>query len=344
MKILVTGCAGFIGFHLCLRLLHEGHQVVGVDSLNDYYSVQLKRDRLALVQQAGLEFRLLDIANRQSVAELFEYHRFDTVVNLAAQAGVRYSLVNPHAYVDSNLTGFLNILEGCRHCPVEHLVYASSSSVYGANTQMPFATHQPTNHPVSLYGATKKANEMMAHAYASMYGLPSTGLRFFTVYGPWGRPDMAMFIFARAISEGRPIDVFNDGRMRRDFTYVDDVVEGIVRLLSKPPLTDPGWDSLNPNPATSAAPYRIFNIGNNQPVELGYFIELIEKALGKKAERRLLPLQAGDVPATYADIDALQDLVGFRPRTSIEEGIDKTLTWFKEYQLGQNSGLVIEGG
>jgi len=331
-KILVTGAAGFIGFHLAKRLLAQGSQVVGLDNLNDYYDVNLKKARLAQLQELpGFRFVLMELADREAMAGLFKQERFDAVVNLAAQAGVRYSLVNPHAYTDSNLTGFINVLEGCRHSGVGHLVYASSSSVYGANTAMPFSVHQNVDHPVSLYAATKKANELMAHSYSSLYGMPTTGLRFFTVYGPWGRPDMALFLFTKAILEGSPIDVFNFGKMQRDFTFVDDIVEGIRRVIDKVPAGDPAWSGASPDPGTSYAPYRIYNIGNNNPVELLRFIEVLEKELGREARKNLLPLQAGDVPATYADVDDLMRDVGFKPATSIEEGIARFVTWYRAY-------------
>ncbi len=331
-RVLITGAAGFIGFHLCRKLLERGDEVIGLDNLNDYYDVNLKLDRL---KQMSLERNFtpvrLDLADREGVAGLFAEGKFEAVVNLAAQAGVRYSLKNPHAYVDSNLQGFVNVLEGCRHVGVKHLVFASSSSVYGANTKMPFSVHHNVDHPVSLYAATKKANELMAHAYASLYGLPCTGLRFFTVYGPWGRPDMAYFLFTKAILEDRPIDVFNFGKMQRDFTYIDDIIEGVVRVMDKIPEPDPSWSGDRPDSASSYAPYRIYNIGNNQPVELMKFIGVLEACLGKKAIKNLLPMQAGDVPATYADIDDLARDVGFKSRTSIEEGIEKFVGWYKGY-------------
>jgi len=322
MKVLVTGAAGFIGMHTSARLLARGDEVVGIDNLNDYYDPKLKQDRLAqLTPHANFRFEKVDIADRAVVSALFERHRFDRVVHLAAQAGVRYSLQNPHAYVDSNLAGFVNVLEGCRHHGVAHLAYASSSSVYGGNKKMPFSETDPVDHPVSLYAATKKANELMAHTYSHLYGLPSTGLRFFTVYGPWGRPDMAYFLFTRAILEGRAIDVFNHGDMKRDFTYVDDIVEGVVRVLDK---------AATP-PAGSTVPHRVFNIGNNDPVQLLDFIACIEERLGKTAQKRLLPMQDGDVPATYADISALQDWVGFRPATPLAEGLAKFVDWYGRY-------------
>jgi len=331
-KILVTGAAGFIGSALSRRLLEHGDKVVGLDNLNDYYDVSLKLGRLKqITMQESFKPVRLDLADRDGVARLFKEERFDAVVNLAAQAGVRYSLINPLAYVDTNLVGFGNILEGCRHNSVKHLVFASSSSVYGANTRMPFSVHHNVDHPVSLYAATKKANELMAHAYASLFKLPCTGLRFFTVYGPWGRPDMAYFLFTKAILEGKPIDVFNFGRMQRDFTYIDDIVEGVVKVIDRIPGPNPRWSSEDPDPATSYAPYKLYNIGNNNPVELMHFIEVLEDCLGKKAEKNLLPIQAGDVPATYADIDDLIKDVGFKPSTSIEDGIKKFVEWYKEY-------------
>ncbi|MFT3717888.1 NAD-dependent epimerase [Pseudorhodoferax sp.] len=332
MKILVTGAAGFIGMGVARKLLARGDEVVGLDNLNDYYDVRLKEDRLAQLQQAsGFRFVRMDVADRAGMAALFERERFDRVVHLAAQAGVRYSLRNPHAYVDSNLVGFVNILEACRHQQVQHLVYASSSSVYGGNTKMPFAERDPVDHPVSLYAATKKANELMAHTYSHLYGLPTTGLRFFTVYGPWGRPDMALFLFTKAILEQRPIDVYNFGEMQRDFTYVDDVVEGVVRVLDRPAQSDPAFDAAAPDPSTSHAPYRVFNIGNRNPVPLLEFIGCIEQALGRQAEKRLLPLQDGDVLATYADTDALQQWVGFLPSTPIAQGIYRFVEWYRGY-------------
>ena len=331
-KILVTGAAGFIGFHLCQRLLARGDQVVGLDNLNDYYDVSLKQARLKQLEgQAGFRFVRLDLADRAGIAALFAAEGFDKVVNLAAQAGVRYSLENPHAYVDSNLVGFINILEGCRHHAVKHLVYASSSSVYGANTRMPFSVHHNVDHPLSLYAATKKANELMAHTYAHLYGLPCTGLRFFTVYGPWGRPDMALFLFTKAILEGRPIDVYNYGKMRRDFTFVDDIVEGVIRVTDRIAPANPEWNGDLPDPGTSAAPYRLYNIGNNNPVELMDLIGTLEKALGKKAEKNLLPIQPGDVPATYADVEALTADVGFKPATPIEVGVGRFVDWYRNY-------------
>ena len=331
-KILVTGAAGFIGFHLSKRLLERGDKVVGLDILNDYYDVNLKKDRLKMLEtHSGFEFVKLDMADREGMANLFKEARGNKVVNLAAQAGVRYSLVNPLAYVDSNLVGFVNILEGCRHNNVEHLVFASSSSVYGANTSMPFSVHDNVDHPVSLYAASKKSNELMAHSYSHLYKLPCTGLRFFTVYGPWGRPDMALFLFAKAILEGEPIKVFNHGKMQRDFTYIDDIVEGVIRVLDNTASPNPKWSSDAPDSASSYAPYRLYNIGNNQPVELMKFIEEIEEALGKKAEKDLLPMQAGDVPATYANIDALVEDVQFTPSKPLKEGIKAFIDWYKEY-------------
>ena len=332
MQILVTGAAGFIGFHTSQRLLREGHRVVGLDSLNDYYSVQLKRDRLALLEaHEGFSFAHLALEDRAGIEALFAEHAFDCVINLAAQAGVRYSLENPRAYISANVDGFMNILEGCRHARTPQLIYASSSSVYGMNTRMPFSVHDNVDHPVSLYAATKKANELMAHTYSHLYGLPTTGLRFFTVYGPWGRPDMALFLFTRAILAGEPIKVFNEGRMQRDFTYIDDIVEGIVRLVERPATANPAWDGDAPDPGSSSAPYRLFNIGNHQPVALLDFIGAIEKALGIEARKDYLPLQPGDVPATYADIDALADYVGYRPGTPIEVGIGRFVDWYRRY-------------
>ena len=332
MKILVTGAAGFIGMTTSLRLLARGDEVVGLDNLNDYYEVSLKENRLArLTPHANFHFVKLDVADRAGMEGLFAAEKFDRVIHLAAQAGVRYSLQNPHAYVDSNVVGFTNILEGCRHNRVQHLVYASSSSVYGGNTRMPFSEHDSVDHPISLYAATKKANELMAHTYSHLYGLATTGLRFFTVYGPWGRPDMALFLFTRAILEGRPIDVFNHGNMQRDFTYVDDIVEGVIRVVDKTAAVNPEYDPILADPATSNAPYRVFNIGNNNPVQLLDFIGAIEDALGMKAEKRLLPLQDGDVPATYANTDLLDDWVGFVPGTSVREGVGRFIAWYRDY-------------
>jgi UDP-glucuronate 4-epimerase len=331
-KIMVTGAAGFIGFHLAKRLSGNGEMVIGLDNVNDYYDVSLKRARLEHLE-AEKNFRFIkgDICDRQMMARLFSDEKFDCVVNLAAQAGVRYSLKNPHAYIESNIVGFMNILEGCRHNSVRHLVYASSSSVYGANTKMPFSVHHNVDHPVSLYAATKKANELMAHTYSSLYGIPTTGLRFFTVYGPWGRPDMALFLFTRAILAGEAIDVFNYGKMQRDFTYIDDIVEGVARVTDAVPVGNNDWSGSAPDPGTSYAPYRIYNIGNNNPVDLLYFIETLECCLGKKAKKNLLPIQSGDVPATYADVDDLTKDVGFRPSTRIEDGIRKFIDWYVEY-------------
>ena len=331
-KILVTGAAGFIGFHLSQRFLDAGDTVVGIDNLNDYYDVSLKKSRLAqLENHRRFRFIRMDIADREGISALFKKEAFELVVHLAAQAGVRYSIVNPYAYIDSNLVGFINILEGCRQQKVQHLVFASSSSVYGANTLMPFSVHHNVDHPLSLYAATKKANELMAHTYASLYNLPCTGLRFFTVYGPWGRPDMALFLFTKAILEDQPIDVYNQGNMKRDFTYIDDIIEGVYRVAAKIPAPNPKWQGDHPDPATSFAPYKIYNIGNNHPVELIYFIETLEKNLHKKAKKIFLPMQPGDVPATCADVDDLMADVGFKPATSIEEGIKKFLSWYKDY-------------
>jgi UDP-glucuronate 4-epimerase len=330
--ILVTGAAGFIGFHLTRRLLSEGRAVLGIDNLNNYYDVNLKMDRLALLKEDRLfSFKKMDIAETEDILSLFQAEKPDMVVHLAAQAGVRYSLINPYAYLESNLKAFLNILEGCRHHEVRHLVYASSSSVYGANTRMPFSVHDNVDHPVSLYAATKKANELMAHTYSALYALPSTGLRFFTVYGPWGRPDMALFLFTKAILEGNPIDIYNYGKMRRDFTYVDDIIEGVVRVMDRIPSASPDWQADRPDPATSFAPYKVYNIGNHQPVELLEFIHILEKHLGKTAEKNFLPLQPGDVPATYADVEDLMTDVGFKPSTSIDEGIGKFVAWYMKY-------------
>jgi len=331
-KVLVTGAAGFIGFFTCRKLLEQGRSVVGIDSLNDYYDVGLKKDRLALIKKEK-NFRFVhgSLDDRETVAALFSAEQFDCVINLAAQAGVRYSLINPYAYIDSNISGFLNILEGCRRSEVKHLVFASSSSVYGLNTKMPFSVHDNVDHPVSLYGATKKANELMAHSYAHLYGIPCTGLRFFTVYGPWGRPDMAYFLFTRAIMEGRPIDVFNQGKMKRDFTYIDDIIEGVVRVAEKIPQPDQQWTGDKPDSATSPAPYKLYNIGNNNTVELERFIQVLEDCIGKKAVKNYLPMQPGDVAATYADVDDLVKDVGFRPSTPIEDGLKIFVGWYKEY-------------
>ena len=330
--IFVTGAAGFIGFHVAKRLLERGDQVVGIDNLNDYYDPALKHARLEILRQFDrFEFVLADVSDRDAIAELFARHKPERVVHLAAQAGVRYSLTNPHAYTESNITGFLNILEGCRHNAVEHLTYASSSSVYGANTKQPFSEQDNVDHPVSLYAATKKANELMAHTYAHLFGVASTGLRFFTVYGPWGRPDMALFRFTRGILAGEPIPVFNQGKMIRDFTYVDDIVEGVIRVLDRRAEPDPNWTGAAANPARSSAPYRIFNIGNNRPVLLLDFITALERALGRKAQLDLLPMQPGDVVSTQADVTALEESVSFRPVTTIEEGIARFVAWYKNY-------------
>ena len=332
MKILVTGAAGFIGMHTSEVLLARGDEVVGLDNLNDYYDPRLKQDRLArLTPHPAFRFVKLDVADRAGMERLFAEEKFDRVIHLAAQAGVRYSLQNPHAYVDSNLVGFINILEGCRHNKVQHLVYASSSSVYGGNAKMPFSEHDSVDHPVSLYAATKKANELMAHTYSHLYGLPTTGLRFFTVYGPWGRPDMALFLFTKAILEGRPIDVFNHGKMKRDFTYIDDIVQGVIRTLDRTAEPDPAFNPLQPDPGRSAAPYRVFNIGNHDPVELMSFIEAIEDAVGAKAEKNFLPMQDGDVPATYADTAELNAWTGFAPATSVRAGVGRFVEWYRGY-------------
>lgn len=330
--ILVTGSAGFIGFHLSRKLMDSGMKVVGVDSLNDYYDVTLKKDRLEILKSyPEFSFEELNISDKPKISQVFEKYEVEYVVNLAAQAGVRYSLTHPEAYIDSNINGFLNILECCRHNNVKHLVYASSSSVYGANKKMPFSVKDNIDHPVSLYAATKKSNELFAHSYAANFGLPSSGLRFFTVYGPWGRPDMALFLFTKAILEGRSIDVYNFGKMRRDFTYVDDVVEGISRLIPTIPTKNEEWDGMSPDPSTSFAPYKVFNIGNSNPVELMDYIKEIERNLGKEAEKNMMPIQQGDVPETYADVGALMQAVGYKPQTSIEEGIQKFVDWYREY-------------
>jgi UDP-glucuronate 4-epimerase len=332
MKVLVTGAAGFIGFHLSRKLLSLGHEVVGLDNINDYYSVEIKHARLAqLTPEPRFTFVRLDLADTDGMARLFAEQGFTHVVNLAAQAGVRYSIQNPRAYVDSNIVGFLNILEGCRHNKVQHLTYASSSSVYGLNTTLPFSVHDNVDHPISLYAASKKANELMAHTYSHLYGLPTTGLRFFTVYGPWGRPDMALFLFTKAILAGEPIKVFNHGKMRRDFTYVDDIVEGVVRVVQHTAEPNPVWSGASPDPATSPAPYRLYNIGNNNVVELSRYIEVLEDCLGKKAVKELLPMQMGDVPATEANVDDLVRDVDFKPGTSIEVGISRFVQWYREY-------------
>jgi UDP-glucuronate 4-epimerase len=331
-NVLVTGAAGFIGSQLSKRLLDNGINVVGLDNLNPYYSVKLKEDRLAQLEgHPRFTFARLDLADRAGMERLFAANRFDVVINLAAQAGVRYSLKNPQAYIEANIVGFTNILEGCRHHGVKHLVFASSSSVYGANTKMPFSVHDNVDHPVSLYAASKKANELMAHTYSHLYGLPCTGLRFFTVYGPWGRPDMALFLFTDAILKGRPIQVFNHGRMQRDFTYIDDIVEGVVRVMGRLPAPNPAWSGERPDPGTSYAPYKIYNIGNNQPVELNTFIATIESVLGRTAQKEFLDMQPGDVPATYADVDDLMADVGFKPATPIREGIERFVAWYTSY-------------
>ena len=331
-RILVTGSAGFIGFHLSKRLCEKGYEVTGLDCINDYYDVKLKHDRLDILRALpGFSFAQLALEDKEGVDALFTEKKFDFVVNLAAQAGVRYSLSNPYAYIDSNIHGFLNILEACRHNDIKHLVYASSSSVYGANTSMPFSVHDNVDHPLSLYAATKKSNELMAHTYSNLYNLPTTGLRFFTVYGPYGRPDMALFIFTKAILENKTIDVYNHGKMKRDFTYIDDIVTGIERLIPAIPEGNKAWSGDHPDPGTSFAPYRIFNIGNNSPVELMEFIEAIESALGKKAEKNFMPLQPGDVPATYADVKDLMDVVDFKPYTSIKEGVGRFVEWYRNY-------------
>jgi UDP-glucuronate 4-epimerase len=332
MKVLITGSAGFIGSALALRLMDRGDEVIGIDNLNDYYDVELKKARLArTTDYAAYTDVRVDLEDREGIAETFRTHQPQRVVNLAAQAGVRYSLENPHAYVDTNLVGFTNILEGCRHNGVEHLVYASSSSVYGSNTRMPFSVHDNVDHPVSLYAASKKANELMAHTYSHLYRIPTTGLRFFTVYGPWGRPDMALFMFTRNILAGRPIDVFNYGNHRREFTYIDDIVEGVVRVLDRIPQPNPDWNSDAPDSASSNAPYRLYNIGNNQPVELMHYIEVLEDCLGIQAEKNMLPLQPGDVPATYADVTDLVRDVGYKPDMSVEQGVANFVAWYRDY-------------
>jgi UDP-glucuronate 4-epimerase len=331
-NVLVTGAAGFIGYHLAKRLLADGCQVVGVDNMNPYYDVALKEARLEdLKKEASFKFFQIDLCDRRQLEDLFARQGFEVVVNLAAQAGVRYSLENPYAYVDSNLVGFLNVLEGCRQKDIKHLVFASSSSVYGANTRMPFSVHHNVDHPVSLYAATKKANELMAHTYSHLFALPCTGLRFFTVYGPWGRPDMALFLFTRAILEEKPIKVFNHGKMQRDFTYIDDIIEGVVRVMGRIPQANPHWSGDEPDPGTSSAPYKVYNIGNNNPVKLTKFIEVIEDALGKKAKKDLQEIQPGDVPATYADVDDLMKDVGFKPATPLEGGVARFVKWFKDF-------------
>ncbi len=341
-KILITGAAGFIGNFLSLRMLQEGWQVVGIDNLNDYYDPELKKARLARIP-AGAEFTFVhgDIADRPLVADLFSKNKFDAVVNLAAQAGVRYSLENPNSYVDSNVVGFVNLLEGCRHSGAGHFVFASSSSVYGGNVRTPFSVHDNVDHPVSLYAATKKSNELMAHSYSHLYGLKTTGLRFFTVYGPWGRPDMAYFLFTKAILAGKPIKIFNNGKMKRDFTYIDDIIEGVVRVISAPPKANKDWDKMNPDPASSWCPYKIYNIGNNQQEDLMRYIEVLEDCLGKKAEKQFLPMQDGDVKETYADVDDLVKDVGFKPSTTIEQGLDKFVDWYSLYYSGTTT-IVCE--
>ena len=332
MHVLVTGAAGFIGFHVSQRLLARGDTVIGLDNMNNYYEVRLKEARLALLkEQTRFSFHHLDLADRTGIEKIFTKETPERVIHLAAQAGVRYSLTNPHTYIDSNLVGFLHILEGCRHNHVRHLVYASSSSVYGANTKMPFSIHDNVDHPVSLYAASKKANELMAHTYSHLYNLPTTGLRFFTVYGPWGRPDMALFLFTKAILAGRPIDVFNHGQMRRDFTYIDDIVEGVIRVTDHIPQPNPDWSGMHPDPGTSKAPYKVYNIGNNKPVELLHFIEVLEHHLGKKAEKNFLPLQPGDVLETCADVEDLMRDVGFRPDTPLTIGIARFVDWYRSY-------------
>ena len=333
MNILVTGCAGFVGFYLVRRLLAEGHTVTGIDCVNDYYDVSLKESRLDILTSVGgkYAFHKMDITDRESLDKLFAANHFTHVVHLAAQAGVRYSITNPDAYTQSNLAGFMNMLEACRAHKPEHFIYASSSSVYGMNQTVPFSVHHNVDHPVSLYAATKKCNELLAHSYSHLYDLPATGLRFFTVYGPWGRPDMAYFLFARAIMEGKPIDVYNNGRMQRDFTYIDDIIEGIIRLIPKAPKRDNGWDASAADPGTSSAPYRVYNIGNNNPVSLMEYISVLEKHLGRKAEMHMKPMQPGDVTVTYADIDDLSRDTGYAPSTTIDEGLGKFVKWFKDY-------------
>jgi UDP-glucuronate 4-epimerase len=331
-NILVTGVAGFIGFHLAKRLCKDGYSVIGVDNINDYYDVKLKKNRLLILEESeNFNFHKVDLTDVEGLKLIFEKTHFDTVINLAAQAGVRYSLENPKAYLDANINAFVNLIENCRHFNSGHLIFASSSSVYGANTNMPFSTHNNVDHPISLYAATKKSNELMAHTYSALFNLPTTGLRFFTVYGPYGRPDMALFLFTKAILEDRPIDVFNNGKMLRDFTYVEDIVEGVVRLIKSPAKPNPEWSGDAPDPATSFAPYKIYNIGNNNPVELAYFIETIEKCLGKKAIKNYMPIQKGDVPRTYANVDDLMNDVGYKPNTSLEYGIGQFIEWYKIY-------------
>jgi UDP-glucuronate 4-epimerase len=331
-KILITGAAGFIGYHLAKIMAERGNRITGIDNLNDYYDVNLKKARLTQLENFGnFAFHKIDIADQRATADLFGEDKFDVVVNLAAQAGVRYSLKNPYSYIDSNIVGFTNILEGCRHNQVEHLIFASSSSIYGMNAKIPFSVSHNVDHPVSLYAASKKANELMAHTSAHLYGLPCTGLRFFTVYGPWGRPDMAYFSFTKSIIEGTPIDVFNYGNMKRDFTYIDDIIEGVMRVMERIPQPNPNWDKENPDPGSSYAPYKLYNIGNNNPVELTKFIEVLETKLGKKAVKNLLPMQKGDVPITYADIEDLVRDIGFKPATTIEKGIEKFVAWYRSY-------------
>jgi len=345
MKILITGTAGFIGFHLAKKLISRGDEVIGLDSINDYYDVQLKYDRLKdtgihdpgygkMIQSEkhpNYRFIKLQLEDKEQINQLFSSERFDKVCNLAAQAGVRYSITNPGAYIDSNIIGFINILEACRHHHVKHLAYASSSSVYGLNETMPFSTSHNVDHPISLYAASKKSNELMAHTYSHLYKLPTTGLRFFTVYGPWGRPDMALFLFTKAITSGKPIDVFNNGDMQRDFTYIDDIVEGLVRVIDNPPKGNKSWTGKSPDPSSSVSPYKIYNIGNNSPVKLLDFIEAIEAALGKEAKKNFMPMQPGDVPATYADVEDLVNTLGYRPNTNIKNGVNQFISWYKEY-------------
>ena len=331
-KVLITGAAGFIGFHLTQKVVNLGYSVTGIDNLNNYYDVSLKHARLNILKTLqNFSFHEIDLSNAKEINQLFSENQFSYVINLAAQAGVRYSLINPHAYLESNLHGFLNILEACRHNKAGHLIYASSSSVYGANKKMPFSVHHNVDHPISLYAASKKSNELMAHTYSALYNLPTTGLRFFTVYGPFGRPDMALFLFTKAIIEGKPIEVFNHGKMKRDFTYVDDIVEAIARLIPKIPKPDPAWSGLMPDPSSSFAPYRVYNIGNNKPVELLRFIEVIEQKIGKKAIKNLMPIQDGDVPETYADVDDLMREIDFKPSTEIEVGVGKFIDWYIDY-------------
>ena len=331
-RVLVTGAAGFIGFHLSKRLLDEGYNVVGLDNLNDYYDVELKKSRIEILAGSkNFTFEKLDISDKSSLEKVFDHNNFEFIINLAAQAGVRYSIENPQAYLQSNIEGFLNILEACRKYPVKHLIYASSGSVYGSNENIPFSVHSNVDHPLSFYAASKKANELMAHSYSVLYQIPTTGLRFFSAYGPYGRPDMALFIFTKAIVEGKPIDVYNHGKMKRDFTYVDDIVEGVFQLLLKPPIANPLWDKVKSDPATSFAPYRLFNIGNNKTVALSYYIEILENKLGRKATKNFLPMQLGDIPETCADIDDLINETGFKPKTSIEEGISNFVDWYLDH-------------